>query len=274
MQPGRMRDFAPEPSPPPASPARPVHAAAAVPPPRHATAPAAARGAPERRTALKTPRLSPWIAAVLAVVAIIEALVIVSLVLRPPATAVSAAAPPRTPIPVAEQVITPPPALPPAAPVVSEQPTPSRPDPIAAAASTQRSGGIRLQTPIELKVLQGDRVLGSSADGPIILPAGTHQLDLINTALGLRMRRAVTFRAGQIANLDVTPPPGRVSVNAQPWAEVSIDSRVIGETPLANVSVPIGEHEVVFRHPELGERRQTITVRADAPTRVSATFER
>ena len=39
-------------------------------------------------------------------------------------------------------------------------------------------------------------MLGSSADGPIVATAGTHQLELINTALGFRDRRAVTFRAG------------------------------------------------------------------------------
>jgi hypothetical protein len=213
------------------------------------------------------------VAAVLALIAIVEGAVIATLLMRQPA-AVSAAAPPApiadgggrpTPIPT-EPVAA-------AAPPVRQETAP-KPDPIAALANNQRSGGVRLQTPVELKVLQGDRVLGSSADGPIILAAGTYQLDFINTALGLRMRRSVTFRPGQIANLDVAPPPGRANFNAQPWAEVSIDNRVVGETPLANVSVPIGEHEVVFRHPDLGERRQTITVRADAPTRVSTSFEK
>jgi hypothetical protein len=116
-------------------------------------------------------------------------------------------------------------------------------------------------------------VLGSTADGAIIMRAGTHQLDLINTALGLRMRQFVTFRAGQITNLNVTLPSGQVSANAQPWANVSIDDRDYGETPLANLAVPIGEHEIVFRHPDLGERRRTIIVRADGPTRVSENLE-
>ena len=84
-------------------------------------------------------------------------------------------------------------------------------DPIAAAASNQRSGGVKLVTPIELKVLQGDKVLGSTADGPIIAPAGTHQLDLSNTALGFRTRMAVTFRSGQITSVNVTIPIGHAS---------------------------------------------------------------
>jgi hypothetical protein len=144
---------------------------------------------------------------------------------------------------------------------------------LAEAAGRQRSGGVRLVTPIELKVLQGDRVLGSSADGPIVTTAGTHQLDLINTALGYRSQQAVTFKAGEISSLTIAVPNGRLSVNAQPWAEVWIDGRALGETPLANLNVPIGEHELVFRHPQLGERKQSIIVRADTPARVSAAFD-
>jgi len=201
--------------------------------------------------------------------------------MRQPARATTAAtATPTTvaatPIPDASRPTTPSHAAP-AAPAVAEQ----KPavltagfDPIKAAASKQRSGGIQFQTPIELKVLQGDKVFGSTADGPIIAPEGTYQVDLVNTAYGVRMPRSVTFRAGQISNFNVTIPPGRLSVNAQPWAEVSIDNQPKGETPLANLSVPVGEHEIVFRHPELGERRMTIVVRADQPARASAAFDR
>jgi hypothetical protein len=145
---------------------------------------------------------------------------------------------------------------------------------IAQAARNQRSGGVRLSAPIELKVLQGDRVLGSSADGPIVTTAGTHQLDFINTSLGYRTSRQVTFRAGEITTLAVAVPPGRLSVNAEPWAEVWIDNRPMGETPLANLEIPIGEHEVIFRHPDLGERRQNVTVRADTVARASTVFAR
>jgi hypothetical protein len=142
------------------------------------------------------------------------------------------------------------------------------------AAAHQRSGGVRFSSPIELKVLEGDRVLGSTADGPIVTTAGTHQLDLVNSALGYRVRQTVTIRAGVLSPLTITPPMGRISINAEPWAQVLIDDRPIGDTPLANVSVSLGEHEVVFRHPQMGERRETVIVRADVPARVSTTFQR
>lgn len=237
------------------------------------TAPPAVRGTIARRRALDVP--TPWIAAALGLVALFEAGVIAALVMRPPAAATTAASvvEPRAPIAGSEPLLAPA-AQPSAAPVTPGPPslTTTAPVPIATA-DTQRSGGVQLQTPIELKVMHGDEVLGSTADGPIIMRAGTYQLDLINTTLGLRMRRDVTFREGQLARMDITLPMGVVNVNARPWAEVSIDNRAYGETPLANLSVPIGNHEIVFSHPVLGERRQMITVRADGPTRVAATLE-
>ena len=58
-------------------------------------------------------------------------------------------------------------------------------------------------------------------------------------------------------------PNGTLNINAQPWAAVWLDGNSIGETPLGNLSVVPGEHEIVFRHPELGERRErTMVARA------------
>jgi serine/threonine-protein kinase len=57
-------------------------------------------------------------------------------------------------------------------------------------------------------------------------------------------------------------PRGTMAINANPWAEVLVDGNRVGETPIGSVTVPIGSHEIVFRHPELGERRMSVTVTA------------
>ena len=64
-----------------------------------------------------------------------------------------------------------------------------------------RTGGIRLTTPIELTVLDGERVIGSSAEGPIIATAGRHEFDFVNSAIGYRTRQVVEVRAGQIISV-------------------------------------------------------------------------
>jgi hypothetical protein len=147
-------------------------------------------------------------------------------------------------------------------------------DVVAQAAARQRSGGVRLTSSIELTVFEGDRLLGTTTDGPIVTSAGTHELDLVNTSLGYRSRQSVTIRAGVITPLSLPVPMGRININAQPWAQVMVDDSPIGETPLGNVAVPLGRHEITFRHPQLGERRETVIVRADTIARVSASFDR
>jgi hypothetical protein len=167
-----------------------------------------------------------------------------------------------------------PPATPPTAAAGSASADPRTASAIAAAAQRQRSGGLRLSTPIELQVLEGERVLGTSADGPIVASAGVHQLDFINTSIGFRSRQSVTIKAGEIVPLKIQPPDGRVSINAQPWAQVWIDGNLVGETPLANLTVSPGEHEIVFRHPQLGERRETAIVKSGVQTRISTTLSK
>ena len=60
-----------------------------------------------------------------------------------------------------------------------------------------------------------------------------------------------------------------MALNAQQWADVWIDGERVGETPIGNVSVPIGPHEIVFRHPQLGEQVVRATVTAGEAARVS-----
>ncbi len=150
----------------------------------------------------------------------------------------------------------------------------ANPASIVPAAPRQRSGSIRFTAPIDLQVLEGNRVLGNTSDGAIDASPGTHQLDLVNTELGFRTRQVVEIRAGETARFTVATPMGRLSVNAQPWAQVWVDQNAVGETPIANLSIPIGQHQIIFRHPQLGERTETVVVRADGVTRVSTSFDR
>ena len=72
----------------------------------------------------------------------------------------------------------------------------------------------------------------------------------------------------------VAAASGTVNVNALPWAEVWLDGRHIGETPLANVKTSVGTHEILLRHPELGDVRQTVSVRSGQPTRVTVSMKK
>lgn len=106
----------------------------------------------------------------------------------------------------------------------------------------------------------------------IRLPVGRHVIDAINTSLGYKTSTAVQVSAGAVARLRLQMPLGTLNINALPWADVAVDGRKLGTTPLGNVSLPIGAHEIVFNHPQLGERRQRVTVTRNAVNRVSVDF--
>ena len=142
------------------------------------------------------------------------------------------------------------------------------------AAVPPRSGGFRVTSPIELHVLDGERLLGSSQDGPIITRAGRRELDFVNSVIGYRVRREVDVKPGQITAVTVTIPNGRLNINATPWASVWIDGTPYGDTPLGNLSIAPGEHEIVFRHPQFGERRERTLIRPDTPARVAVNLQR
>jgi hypothetical protein len=117
--------------------------------------------------------------------------------------------------------------------------------------------------------IYADGTLIGRTDNPrTLLPAGRHALVLINEALNYRAERTVQVAPGGTASIQLEPVTGSLNINAQPWASVWIDGIAVGETPIANHSLPIGAHEVLFRHPQFGERRQTVNVAVGTPARV------
>lgn len=142
--------------------------------------------------------------------------------------------------------------------------------PLTAPRGAPVSGWIAISAPAEVQVYENHRLLGSSRLDRIMLSVGRHDLEIVNEALGFRTTRAVNVTPGQLATVAFEWPKGSMALNAIPWADVWIDEERVGETPLGNVLVPIGSHEVVFRHPELGEQRHSVVVTLAAPARVSA----
>ena len=111
--------------------------------------------------------------------------------------------------------------------------------------------------------------MGSSQTERLMMAAGRHEIEIKNEPLGYRVARTIQVPAGKVAPVRVEFPNGTIAINAIPWAEVWIDGEKVGETPIGNLPVRIGPHEVVFRHPELGEQRHAITVTLTNPARLS-----
>jgi serine/threonine-protein kinase len=55
----------------------------------------------------------------------------------------------------------------------------------------------------------------------------------------------------------------RIAINATPWAMIEIDGEPVGETPLSDVSLPVGRHRFVARMPDGSVRERVIRIDAD-----------
>lgn len=141
--------------------------------------------------------------------------------------------------------------------------------PMTAPKNAPVSGWIAVNVPVDVQIYENQRLLGSSQTDRIMVPVGRHDLEIVNDALGYRTTKTVNVSPGQTANIRLDLPRAPMALNAVPWAEVWVDGQRVGETPIGSVQVSIGPHEVVFRHPELGERRVVTTVTLAGPAKVS-----
>lgn len=150
-----------------------------------------------------------------------------------------------------------------------EAPPPARTEaaPPKTASTAPVGGWVTLTAPFEVQVLERNEVVGTSATAKFMLAAGRHDVVLANDALGYRETRRLDVVAGRTAAVRVDPPKTNLSLNALPWAEVTLDGANLGQTPIANAVVTVGRHTVVYRHPEFGERTQTITATRQGPNR-------
>jgi hypothetical protein len=141
--------------------------------------------------------------------------------------------------------------------------------PMAAPEGAPVSGWISVASPVDVQLWEQGRLIGTSLSDRVMVSAGRHEIELVNETLGFRATRSVQVTAGKVAGVKIDVPKGTIALNAQPWAEVWIDGERIGETPIGNLSLTIGRHDVVFRHPELGEHHHVATVTLKDVTRLS-----
>lgn len=141
--------------------------------------------------------------------------------------------------------------------------------PLNAPKNAPVSGWISVSAPVALQIFEDSRLLGSSQSDRIMVSVGRHDLVLVNEAVGFSQSQVVQVTPGRVTPVKPRWPSAAMSFNASPWAEVWVDGQQIGETPLANISVPVGNHDVLFRHPELGEKHVRAVVTLAAPAKVS-----
>ena len=94
---------------------------------------------------------------------------------------------------------------------------------------------------------------GETPLGKLQLEAGRHRLVLTNDNVIGVIRDVIEIESGAIILRRYSfDDVGYLKVVATPWADVSVDGRPIGQTPMSRVRVTAGAHSVRFSHPEYG----------------------
>jgi len=159
----------------------------------------------------------------------------------------------------------------------AEIPTPHVTRPAAAtvpngpAASDEHpgTGFLAITSPIEFEVFEHGRLIADSDRRRATLAAGPHDLVFVNDALGFRMTKRVNVTEARSTTIALDTLVRLVAINADPWADVEVDGHPVGQTPLGSVPIAVGVHDVVFRHPSLGEQRRVVRIPATGEVRVS-----
>ena len=139
--------------------------------------------------------------------------------------------------------------------------------PYWAAQDPPAAATLEVVAPIVLEISEDGKAMGSTKERRLSLSPGKHVLTFANAELGYSYAHEVEVAAGDVRKITLDP---RVPVNlrATPWAEVWMDGEKIGQTPMV-YELPLGTHELVFKHPRFGERRITPTIRATVTAPIS-----
>lgn len=135
------------------------------------------------------------------------------------------------------------------------------------------SGTLLIDSPFEVTVSEGDRLLGRSSGGPLGIGVGTRRLTFANPALNYDEVREVEVEAGGLTRVALRPPTGVINLDADTTAQVFLDGRPLGTTPLPNVAVSLGTHDLLFRDARGGEVRYQIVVALGPAYRLKATLQ-
>jgi hypothetical protein len=91
--------------------------------------------------------------------------------------------------------------------------------------------------------------------------------------------RPVVKKPTRVVKREPAPPKpaagegGRLNINSVPASGVILDGRPLGQTPKIGVAVSPGLHTVMFVHPELGRKVQTVTVKPGGTATAAVRFQ-
>ena len=137
------------------------------------------------------------------------------------------------------------------------------------------SGWIAIESPVEVDVFADGALVGTSRSPKILLQEGEHTLGTDQREHWISREAVCAGECGHTGERKCgASGEYTIEITAVPWAEVWVDGKSVGVTPIGKMPITIGPHEVVFRHPELGEKTVSAVVKAGETTSVTVDLTR
>jgi serine/threonine-protein kinase len=126
-----------------------------------------------------------------------------------------------------------------------------RPDPGRNVA--RASGRLSVTTSPPADIYLGRRKLGRGTVRGVRLRPGRYRLRAVLEP-GVVETQRLRIGPGERLARNIEFAAGKLRVIVVPWADVVVDGRKVGQTPMAPIELPAGSHRVVLTNPELNKR--------------------
>jgi hypothetical protein len=118
-------------------------------------------------------------------------------------------------------------------------------EPPASAAPSLTAAQLSVETAQPCDLYVDGKPSGRAPSSGVAVAPGSHQL-ICRTALKSEARATVQVRSTETATAHFKFPAGRLALWVLPWADVEIDGKRVGTTPLAPVPLGEGTHQVTL----------------------------
>ncbi|MBI5495486.1 MAG: PEGA domain-containing protein, partial [Deltaproteobacteria bacterium] len=141
-------------------------------------------------------------------------------------------------------------------------PPPARTAPAARPSGGARGGALSVTASHKATVYLDGRQVGRTPLRLSGVAAGDHRVRVVVDSKASR-ELVVPVMAGVLTERAVEFATGNLVVKAAPWAEVRVDGKRMGVTPMAPLKLVEGEHQVVLDNKDL-KARKTLSVTIEA----------
>jgi hypothetical protein len=117
---------------------------------------------------------------------------------------------------------------------------------------------VTIRTDPPTKVYLDNRIVGDSPASTRVA-AGTHSVRCVSAAQEINFTTSIRVPDGAPFNTAITIPRGTLRINVLPWANVTVNGRSLGQTPIAPRQVFAGRYTVRIENPTL-EKSETRVV--------------